>query len=61
VTTLDAHIAQIDAEHAEALALRVRLAEQAYRAAGPDPARRARTAAERDVARYRAAHEEEQE
>jgi hypothetical protein len=59
--TLDTHIAAIDAEHAEALKLRVLLAEHAYRTAGSDPARRATAAAALGLARYRAAHEEEEE
>jgi hypothetical protein len=61
MTPLTHHITAIDAEHAEALKLRVLLAERAYQAAGSDPARRARTAAELGLARWRAAHEEEQE
>jgi hypothetical protein len=60
MTTLDAHIAAIEREAALFQALLAQLrAERAYQAAGNDPARRARTAAERDVARYRAAQEEE--
>jgi hypothetical protein len=60
--TLDTHIAAIEREAAlyEALVAQLR-AERAYRAAGSDPARRAAAAAALGLARYRAAHEEEQE
>jgi hypothetical protein len=62
MTTLTDHTAQIEHEAAlfEALVAQLR-AERAYMGAGPDPARRARTAAELGLARYRAAHEEEEE
>jgi hypothetical protein len=60
--TLNHHIAQIEREAAlfEVLVAQLR-AERAYQAAGPDPARRAAAAAALGLARYRAAHEEEEE
>jgi hypothetical protein len=62
MTTLDTHIAQIRREVALYQALLAQLlAERAYQAAGPDPARRAAAAAALGLARYHAAHEEEEE
>jgi hypothetical protein len=60
--TLTDHIAQIEREAAlfEVLVAQLR-AERAYLGAGPDPARRARTAAALGLARAAAAREEEQE